>query len=74
MFGKASYDTDREQFGLLEITALSEFDDGSSDAQRFATALRKVTSVDNWHRVPPKNLADYAADYYRLSGSGNPNK
>jgi hypothetical protein len=72
--GAAMYDDSRDQFGLLEIVALAEYIDGDNPAQLFTTALRKVTSVDGWYRVPPKALSDYADAYYSSSGSGNPNK
>jgi hypothetical protein len=72
--GAASYDTARDQFGLLEIIALAEYIDGDTAPQLFTTAMRKVTSIDKWHRVPPKALSDYADAYFSLSGSGNPNK
>ena len=72
--GTAMYDDSRDQFGLLEIVALAEYIDGDNPAQLFTTALRKVTSVDGWYRVPPKALSDYADAYYSSSGSGNPNK
>ena len=74
MRGTAMYDDSRDQFGLLEIIALAEYVDGNNAPQLFTTALRKVTSIDGWHRVPPKALSDYADAYYSVSGSGNPNK
>jgi hypothetical protein len=74
MRGTAMYDDSRDQFGLLEIVALAEYIDGNNAPQLFTTALRKVTSVDDWNRVPPKALSDYADAYYSVSGSGNPNK
>ena len=74
MQGTAMYDDSRDQFGLLEIVALAEYIDGNNAPQLFTTALRKVTSVDDWNRVPPKALSDYADAYYSVSGSGNPNK
>lgn len=73
MQGSATYDSVAEQFGVLEIVALGEYVSSANDLRLFATALRKVTSVDGWHRVPPKNLADYADAYYS-NASGKPNK
>ena len=74
MRGTAMYDDSRNQFGLLEIIALAEYVNGNNAPQLFTTALRKVTSIDGWHRVPPKALSDYDDAYYSVSGSGNPNK
>lgn len=72
--GKATYDSGRDQFGLLEIIALGKVTNADGSSEQFTTALRKVTSIDNWHRVPPKNLSDYADNYYLSNGSGKPNK
>ncbi|MFT7516774.1 MAG: hypothetical protein ACI84O_000559 [Myxococcota bacterium] len=71
--GSATYDSSANQFEVLEMIVLGEYVNSANDMQLFATALRKVTSLDGWHRVPPSNLADYSNAYYS-SASGKPNK